>query len=214
MPLETYLKQLLGENEKILLVTHQHWFRLVQEIFLEIVLALVIILVFTGIQLAVLPNPLFALGYFLVIIPLVSLARDVIIWYNHQYIVTNRRVIQIFGVINKNVTDSSLEKVNDVKMVQSFFGRIFNYGDVEILTASELGVNRFTKIGDPIRFKTVMLNAKGKLDSGESLRSAAATAAQREDIPALIERLGLMRDKGWVTEEEFQAKKADLLRRL
>jgi uncharacterized membrane protein YdbT with pleckstrin-like domain len=42
-------------------------------------------------------------------------------WKNHQYIITNRRVIQINGIVNKNVTDSSLEKVNDVHMTQSFF---------------------------------------------------------------------------------------------
>jgi uncharacterized membrane protein YdbT with pleckstrin-like domain len=66
--------------------------------------------------------------------------NDILVWSHHQYIVTNWRVLQISGIFNKNVIDSSLEKVNDVKMTQSFFGRIFNYGNVEILTASELGV--------------------------------------------------------------------------
>ena len=31
----------------------------------------------------------------------------------------------ISGVLGKDVVDSSLEKVNDVKMSQSFFGRMF-----------------------------------------------------------------------------------------
>ena len=38
-------------------------------------------------------------------------------------------------------------KVNDVKMEQSFLGRLLGYGDIEILTASELGVNLFRRIG-------------------------------------------------------------------
>ena len=65
--------------------------------------------------------------------------RDILIWWNRQYIITSLRVIQISGVINKNLTDSSLEKVNDVKLSQSIVGRLFDYGNVEILTASEVG---------------------------------------------------------------------------
>ncbi len=51
--------------------------------------------------------------------------------------------MQISGIFNKSVIDSSLEKVNDIKMDQSALGRMFGYGDIEILTASELGVNLF-----------------------------------------------------------------------
>jgi hypothetical protein len=40
--------------------------------------------------------------------------------------------------------------VNDVKLSQSFWGRLFDYGDIEILTASEVGANVFRSIGDPI----------------------------------------------------------------
>jgi uncharacterized membrane protein YdbT with pleckstrin-like domain len=127
-------------------------------------------------------------------------------------VVTNRRLIQVFGVFNKNVTDSSLEKVNDVKMDQSFFGRIFGYGDIEILTASELGVNRFTMIGNPVRFKTAMLNAKVQLESGALDRGQLQP--KQPDIPTMIAQLAALREKGIVSEEEFQKKKADLLSRL
>jgi len=39
-------------------------------------------------------------------------------------------------------------------------GRMLGYGNIEILTASELGVNKFTYIGRPIQYKTAMLNAR------------------------------------------------------
>ena len=97
------------------------------------------------------------------LVPLVGILNDIMVWRNKAYIVTNRRVIQISGVFNKDVVDSSLEKVNDVKMSQSFLGRMFEYGDIEILTASELGVNLFHQIAEPVEFKTAMLNAKEKL---------------------------------------------------
>jgi uncharacterized membrane protein YdbT with pleckstrin-like domain len=209
---DAYVHSLLGEREKILYTTRQHWFQLVQNILAEIVITLAILAVITVIGLMVVPNPFVMLGYLAVLIPLVSLSRDVMVWSNHQYIVTNRRVIQIFGVFNKNVTDSSLEKVNDVKMEQSVFGRIFNYGDVEILTASELGINRFTKIGNPVGFKTAMLNAKEQLEQASI--PSVVSAVQAVDIPNLIERLGKLHSTGILSDQEFQSKKEELLRKL
>jgi hypothetical protein len=134
------------------------------------------------------------------------------VWTNHRYIVTNLRVIQISGIINKNVIDSSLEKVNDVKMVQSFFGRIFNFGDIEVLTAAEMAINRFTRIGNPVRFKTAMLNAKVRLDEHGFLSQPSQPVAP--GVPGLIASLGELRERGLLTDEEFQEKKTKLLSQL
>ena len=57
-------------------------------------------------------------------------------------------------------------KLNDIKTDQTLLGRIFDYGDVEILTANEVGNNVFRHIAHPLRFKTTMLEAKQKLDDG------------------------------------------------
>jgi uncharacterized membrane protein YdbT with pleckstrin-like domain len=204
---KTYIQSMLGENERVLLVTRQHWFVLFSAITAEIFITLVII---AAVSAATLYNPLAAFGFVLVLIPVISAARDILIWNNHEYLVTNRRVIQISGIFNKNVVDSSLEKVNDVKMSQSFFGRMFDYGDVEILTASEIGVNLFKRIGDPVKFKTAMLNAKEKLGYSES----GPHVQRAESIPAQIAELDELRKKGIVTDAEFQAKKKELLAKM
>ena len=107
--------------------------------------------------------PVAIAGMILVLVPLIGMLKDITVWRNQAYLVTSRRVIQISGVLGKDVVNSSLEKVNDVKLSQSFFGRMFGYGDIEILTASELGVNLFHQIDHPVEFKTAMLNAKEKL---------------------------------------------------
>lgn len=214
---DAYLNSLLGDREKILLVTRQHWFLLFRNILFELVLILITII---GITLILVLNPVAAplagFGYLLVLLPLTTLVRDFMVWNSHKYIITNRRVIQIFGVFNKNVTDSSLEKVNDVMLEQSYFGRMFNFGDVEILTASELGINRFTSIGNPIEFKTTMQNAKFKLgDAGEDYGGYPMPAANPSmDVPRLIQELDALRKQGTITEEEFSEKKAKLLARI
>lgn len=203
----SYVQGLLGQNERIVLATRQHWFVLFSNIVLEIVLTLVLIV---GVSAAATVNPLAGFGFILVLVPLIGMLRDILIWRNREYIVTNRRVIQINGVFSKDVVDSSLEKVNDVKMNQSFFGRMFGYGDIEILTASETGDNLFKRIGDPIKFKTAMLNSKEKLGY-----EGTSTQTQRaDDIPAQIAELDKLRKQGIVTEAEFQAKKKELLAKM
>jgi hypothetical protein len=89
-------------------------------------------------------------------------------------------------------------------------GRIFGYGDVEILTASELGVNLFHQIANPVEFKTEMLNAKERLGLEEFGQIAHAV----EDIPTMIEKLDVLRRRGVLSEAEFQQKKAELLAKM
>lgn len=202
-----YLEGLLGENEEILLETRQHWLVLFNKIFLEIVLAAVLI---AGTFFLSAIYPVAAYGFILLLVPLVGLLRDVLVWNSNAYVVTNRRILRVSGVFGKNVMDSSLEKVNDVKMSQSFLGRMFGYGDIQILTASELAVDMFHQINDPIGFKTAMLNAKEKLGFDEMGSSARAA----EDIPLLIARLDDLRKRGILSEAEFQQKKAELLAKM
>ena len=209
----TYLDSLLGEREKVLHLARQHWFILARSILFEIFLIIIIFAVTITVSLIFSTSPLLPIiigvGFLLLLFPLVTGTRDVLIWANHQFIITNRRVMQITGVINKNVIDSSLEKVNDVKMEQSMFGRFFDYGDIQILTASELGVNIFRRIADPIHFKTVMLNAKVALEN-----SQAVVVDNRPNIPAMIAQLAELRRQEVITEEEFQTKKAALLSKI
>lgn len=211
---KSYLERLLGEHEKFVLITREHWFTLVGAIFVEIVLVLVILA--ATIALSIFINhyaTIFALvGLIIFLIPVVSMVREILDWSNRQYVITNRRVIQISGIFNKNVTDSSLEKVNDVKLEQSALGRLFNFGDVEILTASELGANLFKRIAKPIQFKTAMLNAKERLD--RDMSTGFEEHSQTNDIPGMIAQLDNLRKQGVLTEEEFAAKKSELLAKM
>ena len=205
---DNYIQSMLGENEEVLLVTRQHWFVLFSSILLEII---VIVVVIVGASIISFNIPPFgALAFLLVLLPLASMVHDILYWKSRQYIVTNRRVIQFAGIINKSVVDSSLEKVNDVKLTQPFLGRIFDYGDVEIMTASELGVNLFKFIGNPVDFKTTMINAKEKL----GYEGGVSSAPRGDSIPVMIGKLDELRQKGILTEEEFQAKKKELLAKM
>ena len=204
---DTYIQSLMGDKERILLLTRQHWFALFSRIFLEIVLIVILVAAFVA---ASTYYPVAIYGLILVLVPFIGMVRDILIWSNRQYIVTNRRVMQVAGVLSKDVVDSSLEKVNDIKMNQSFFGRLFDYGDIQILTASELGIDLFERIANPIKFKTAILNAKEEIGFDED----QIRTQQADDIPSLIARLDELRKRGIISEEEFREKKADLLAKM
>lgn len=205
-----YVESLLGNREKIILVARQHWFILVSAIVLEIVIILVIIglTILAGFFWTEFALLIGAIGTILLLLPLSTMFRDILDWMNRQYIVTNRRVIQISGVLNKNVTDSSLRKITDVKMSKSFFGRIFNYGDIEILTASEFGANLFHRIEEPVGFKIAMLNAKEELEQG------GEPEQDDLDVVEVLTNLDRLRELGILTDEEFTQKKSEFLERL
>jgi len=164
------------------------------------------------------------------VIPLSEVVRIFSDWLNERYVITNRRVMEVRGIINKHVSDSALEKVNDVQLEQSVVGRILGYGTVRIITGSDVGVNMFRRISNPVRFKREMLNAKERLheplevELEEDFPMAQPQPAKRsagkpgapatEDIPDLLVELDELRQKGIISEQEFQAKKKELLDRL
>jgi uncharacterized membrane protein YdbT with pleckstrin-like domain len=163
--------------------------------------------------------PFTLLPLVLLVIPIVRFAFRFLNWWNEQYIVTNRRVIQTEGLFNKHVIDSSLEKVNDVVLTQSALGRMVGYGDVEILTASEFGANRFERIAGPVHFKTEMLDQKEGLGELEEFRHRTGQALEGPpsaagDIPELIAELDELRRRGVISDQEFQQKKQELLRKI
>jgi hypothetical protein len=180
-------------------------------------------------------------------------------YVNQEYVLTNRRVIQVEGVLNRNSTDSSLEKINDAVLTQSVFGRMFDFGDLTVLTASEAGIDEMHMLRKPIAFKKAMLDAKhefevdmeragwqpgppiretsagpvgaptqtGAAPTGVGAGAAAAPVtnapaasppppprADPDEVTRTLANLADLRDRGAITPEEYEGKKADLLSRL
>jgi uncharacterized membrane protein YdbT with pleckstrin-like domain len=162
-----YLGKVLGHDEHVLMVVHQHWLTLFGKVFMSLLFVAVVLAVVTALYLYMPAQPYIVYGYALALLAVPLVWWRVLVWSNHAYVLTNWRIIQMLGVFNKQVVDSLLEKVNDVKTEQSFLGRIFGYGDIEILTASEQGANRFRMIARPLEFKVAMLDAKEALEHGE-----------------------------------------------
>jgi hypothetical protein len=241
-----YLNNLLAAGEQPIRREHQHWFVLAADARYAIFawIAAILLYIVSG----SLPEGIRAIvGWVIVVLVvggLIFFGWQVLRWTNEEYIVTSRRVLQSEGVVNKRVVDSSLEKINDAILTQSIFGRIFGFGDLDILTASESGISRLRMLRQPDDFKRAMLDAKHDLElelsgarplpspalravaptptappGAPSPSSAAATPApgssmSADDVTRTLASLADLRDRGAISADDYEAKKAELLRRL
>jgi hypothetical protein len=270
----SYADSLLATSERIVHRERQHWLVLLWGARLPII-AIVIGIVFVLISRG-LDDPLPALlgwvGAAFFLGGLAFLVWATLQYLNREYVLTNRRVIEVAGVVNKRSTDSSLEKINDAVLTQSIFGRMFGFGDLEVLTASEAGIERFRMLVNPIGFKKAMMDAKleyerdmsgsfrapgppiretggagsepsaaheervarGATDVGAAVPPrppapapvapvpvapvapppAAAPRDDPDEITRTLANLADLHDRGAISAEEYESKKADLLGRL
>lgn len=228
-----YVDSLLGKGERILVVSRQHWTTLLASALVNLFITIVIVLLYA---LAGSANVQFLTdirGFFLfaLLLPLGKFGWDLIQWEAEQYIVTNYRVIQTEGIVNKKTSDSSLEKVNDIVLTQSVLGRLLGYGDLSIITGSDVGTNLLKRLNEPVRFKTAILDAKVDLSSDDDrVRAAgprqvqvtgalmgskpAAPAGDDDDPLKQIADLDNLRKSGAISDAEYQIAKARLLSKL
>jgi membrane protein YdbS with pleckstrin-like domain len=132
---------------------------------------------------------------------------------SYELIVTNHRVILQTGILAKSSMDTRLDKINNIEHRQSLWGRLLNYGDVEIDTASEAGVSRFHNIANPLELKrTIMIAAEQYRSAGggggPALTAAGPSGAER------LRQLKALLDDGLISKEEFEAKRRELLAQL
>jgi uncharacterized membrane protein YdbT with pleckstrin-like domain len=62
---------------------------------------------------------------------------DVVEWYYDRFILTNKRVMVIDGIISRKVAMLPLTRVTDMKYTQSPLGRVLGYGTFEIESAGQ-----------------------------------------------------------------------------
>ncbi len=249
-----YADRLLADGERVALRGRQHFLatliegRVAWAIFIA---ALVLVILDLQLEPGIARDLFGWLGLGLLVIGLAWLTQIYLSWYAQDYVVTNRRVMKVEGILKKRSADSSLEKINDAVLEQSVFGRMLGYGDLDILTANEQSVDRLRMLSQAQQFKRTMLDEKHRLEQESfqipapplrapaptpDLVPAAATAMpapatapapaaaapsapaprsmSSDEITGALGNLADLRDRGAITPEEYEAKKADLLGRL
>ncbi|CAN5620720.1 PH domain-containing protein [soil metagenome] len=165
-----YSDTLLSQSEVIVLRARQHWLALILEARAAVVLFLLGIALLVGVMFF---QPDRQVADLIGVVAMICLGVGLLLfayrwwhWWAQDYIVTNRRLMKVTGILNKRSSDSSLEKINDAILDQNVLGRMLNYGDLDILTAAgESGVDYFRMLNGAKEFKRVMLNQKHALET-------------------------------------------------
>ena len=185
----SYARNLLSRGEEVVYESRQHWFAVVARTIIWILVAIVAIAIVIFLVTGERPfggetvdGVLTTVGFVALIGTLLYIGFVVWDWRNQEWLITTRRVIRAEGVLNKSVTDTSLEKINDARLDQSVFGRIFGFGTLDILTAAEEvggnSISDFPMIAGPVAFKKAMFDQKMMLENPELAPPRYQRAAQ------------------------------------
>lgn len=172
-----YVQQSLGPDEELVHVGQFHWVYTLQA-FLAIVwgvLASVAIIggAIYGYQyFGIYPEGLDLLtsikhlhpgirifAFVMFILGLFSFAQMMIIKSTTEIAITNNRLVFKKGLVARHVGEISIDRIEGVNVLQSFFGRIFNYGR---LAVRGMGVGEVVlpSIADPIAFRKAIERAR------------------------------------------------------
>jgi uncharacterized membrane protein YdbT with pleckstrin-like domain len=130
-------------------------------------------------------------------------------WLTSHFVVTSDRVIHRQGLIAKSSMEIPLEAINDVRFSQGVIDRMLGAGTLVIQSASESGRQNFSHIRKPEDVQRTIYH-QGELNQSRMYRGAGAAASPSSTTE--LERLADLRAKGVLTEQEFQAQKAKILR--
>lgn len=208
------MRTALKKDEKILLITRQHWLKLVLPFFAWLLLTVLLLIWWASSTTA----------WIIILVAALYPLFEYINWRHNLWSVTNLRIIDETGFITRYSKESPLDKINNVEYDQSVWGRIFGFGNVDIQTAAEMGETKYLLIHHPKLLKDTITHAqeeykKTQLTSqanqlAEAIaRTNTGTAAKpsQQMIADELDKLFSLLQKGAITQEEYIAQKAKLM---
>jgi uncharacterized membrane protein YdbT with pleckstrin-like domain len=198
-------KKYLNEGEEIILDLRPHWFYLVgpaSALVAALVLALWVQHRSEWILFPVLALAVIALLWFL---------GRYTKWVTTNFVLTSDRLIYRSGVVSRQGREIPLERLNDVSFHQSLLQRLLGAGDLLVESGGERGQEQFGSFAHPQDTQ----NEIHRAIEAAAARDADRMAGRRELSPLeQLEKLDELRQRGVITQAEFELKKAKLLDRL
>lgn len=127
-------------------------------------------------------------------------------WRSTHFVITSDRVIFRSGVFVKRGIAIPLERVNNINFHQNILERMIRAGDLQIESAGQDGQQHFSDIRRPDEVQRVI---HAQIEDND--RRSRGQVSQASDVASQLERLEGLRDRGTLTQEEFQREKQRLL---
>lgn len=204
-------RRYLDEGEDVVLEQRPHWFYLASPAVALALSLLVSVYVSSSIDDDNQLKPL-------ALIPLLLVVLLALLWFVVRYarwgttmlVVTTERLIHRSGVVSRSGREISLLRVKGVDFYQTLFQRLLGAGDLLISAAGERGQQLFANFPHPEQ-------VQGAIRRQIELRrdQDAARVAEHRGVSPLeqLERLEDLRQRGVISQAEFDVKKTKLLGR-
>jgi uncharacterized membrane protein YdbT with pleckstrin-like domain len=204
--------KLLNDDEEVVLDLHPHWWFFAKPLSALVVAVVVGVWALgydgTGngpIKAVVAVGVVLSLAWFLL-----TYAR----WATTNFVITSDRLIYRHGVLAKKGIEIPLERVNTVFFSQSIFERVLGSGDLVIESAGERGSEAFSNVRRPSSVQNEIYRQMEANENRKFDRMGNRGGGGGASIPEQIEQLDDLRRRGVLSDAEFAAKKAELLRRM
>ena len=205
------MRTTLKKDEKILLITRQHWLRLVLPFFAWLLLTISLLWWLNN-----------TTAYIIILLAGLYPLIEYVNWRHNLWSVTNMRIIDETGFFTRYSKESPLDKINNVEYDQPILGRIFGYGNVDIQTAAEMGETKYQLIHHPKllkdtithaqeEYKKIQINNQATQFAEAIARTNAIAAPSQQMIGDELHKLFELLQKGAITQEEYLAQKGKLM---
>jgi membrane protein YdbS with pleckstrin-like domain len=157
----------------------------------------------------------------------ISLLINVIYLGRVLFMITNQRIITRYGIFSLRYAELDIDRIQNVTVIQPWYERIFGYGDVYFATAGEKGGIDYEKpgiklmtggavtwenVGKPfdVVHKVNVIN----YPTTTPAPSAPSTPPSSESIDEKLRKLNELKEKGLISEQEYQQKRSELLKNM
>lgn len=197
--------KLLNDGEAVVVDTHPHWWT-----FAPAGIRLVLAIVIAVVAASKIDNYVVNyIGIALIVIALLHLGWVYLTWFTTDFVLTTDRLITRSGVLSRQTREIPIERINDLACHQSIFERLIGSGDLLVESGGERGQQKFSNVSDPF---TVQNTIHRTMEGAQA--AAAGVHSSGDSVPEQIEKLDELRQRGVISEAEFQDKKRKLLDRL
>lgn len=196
----------LNEREELILNLKPHWWVFSQSVAL-LVAAVAAAVVLNVIDVAYVGW----LGWALLLAAIINLGVVYTKWAQTFFVLSSERLIFRTGVLTKRGVELPVGRIDNINFRQSLFERMIGAGDLLIESAGESGQSRFSNVRKPDAIQNEIYR---QIDRQNDRGYGAAPQAPTDDVAAKIKQLDELRRQGLVSDEEFEAKRRDLLDRM
>ena len=230
-------------GEQILFETKKHWFAPIRTSLIAILLLLGALLLRAiapggGPVLGFLGNLMDLLSTVLLLVGIVWVGYNIVEWLSAHFGVTNMRVLRYEGLLRHSSSETLLKTLTDVRLEEPAIGRMLGFGNLRILTASgRAGEDDWRTVAKARELRTAIQEQLAAVTGGGAQPDAApapasppapaavapaaagteaapAPAAPSADTASSLAALDNLHTQGLITDEEYQAKRSEIIGRL